>query len=145
MNPVASLVLVSGILAGAEPFSYEQAFKEAQSQRRPLLVLVGATWCPACQTMKQQTLPRLASRGGLAGVSYATIDADAQPELAAQLLRGNSVPQLIAFSRQPGGKWQREQLTGSASEAAIQGLIARSLKVQKGEPAAEPAGAIGGE
>jgi hypothetical protein len=63
--------------------------------------------------------------------------------LAGHLLRGSAVPQLIAFSRKPGGKWQREQITGLASDAEIQALIARALKIQGGAAEATPAGATG--
>ena len=93
--------------------------------------------------MKQTVLPRMASRGELATVSFATVDTDAEADLAGQLLRGNAVPQLIVFSRQPGGKWQRDQITGLASDTAIQALIARALKVQKGAPEATTASAVG--
>lgn len=136
------MVLPLAVLA-ADPSAYERAFREAESKQRPLLVLVGAQWCPSCQTMKQSVLPRLASRGDLATVSFVTVDTDAEAELAGHLLRGNAVPQLIAFSRKPGGKWQREQITGLASDAAVQGLIGRALKVQQGEAVAANAGTIG--
>ena len=143
MAGLSSLLVLQLAVLTAEPSGYERAFKEAESKQRPLLVLVGAQWCPSCQTMKQTVLPRMASRGDLAAVSFVAVDADADAELAGQLLRGNSVPQLIAFSRQPGGKWKREQITGLASDAAIQGLISRALKVQQGEAVATTAGAIG--
>ena len=143
MSGLVSIVMFPLTLLAAEPSPYERAFKEAETNQRPLLVLVGATWCPSCQTMKQTVLPRLASRGELATVSFAAVDADAEAELAGHLLRGAAVPQLIAFSRKPGGKWQREQITGLASDAEVQGLIARALKVQQGIAEANPAGAIG--
>jgi thioredoxin-like negative regulator of GroEL len=129
-------------VCGANPISYNAALQDAQEQQRPLLVLVGASWCPGCQAMKTRVIPSLAKRGGLKGVSFAVVDADAEAEMAKQLMRGASIPQLIAFSRMPGGQWHREQLTGEASEAEVQTLIARAIKAQqtKGETSA---GAIG--
>ena len=143
MVGLSAVIALPLALLAAEPSEYERAFRDAEAKHRPLLVLVGATWCPSCQTMKRTVLPRLVTRGELATVSFATVDADAEADLAGQLLRGNSVPQLIAFSRKPGGKWQREQITGLASDAQVQGLIARALKVQRGAADATPASAAG--
>src|SRR4051812_34171462 len=56
-------------LLGANPGSYHTALQEAQKQQRPLLVLVGANWCPGCNAMKTRVLPGLARRGALRGVS----------------------------------------------------------------------------
>ncbi|MBW8883363.1 MAG: thioredoxin family protein [Planctomycetia bacterium] len=127
---------------GANPASYNAALQDAQKQQRPLLVLVGASWCPGCQTMKTRVIPSLAKRGGLKGVSFAMVDADAEAEQARQLMRGGSIPQLIAFSRMPDGQWHREQLIGEVSETAVQSLIARAIRAQQagGETVA---GAIG--
>ena len=125
----AAIVLQQMVLM-ADPASYQEALKEAQVQQRPLLVLVGATWCPGCQTMKQRVLPGLARRGGLKEVSFAAVDWDADEATARQLLRGSSIPQLIAFSKQPDGQWHREHLVGETSEAEVQSLIARAIKAQ---------------
>lgn len=124
----ASAVLHLALVGGPTP--YELALYEAQAHRQPLLVLVGADWCPGCVTMKRSVLPRLASRGELSGVSFAAIDSDADRALAGQLMRGGSIPQLIAYSQRPDGEWHREQLTGAASEAAVQALIARARAAQ---------------
>src|SRR5262245_59045432 len=107
-------VLHQAILA-ANPLSYQTALKDAQAQKRPLLVLVGATWCPGCQTMKQSVLPSLQQAGGMREVTYATVDADSDRDVASQLMRGSSIPQLIVFAKTPDGKWHREQITGETS------------------------------
>jgi len=92
--------------------------------------------------MKTRVIPSLAKRGGLKGVSFAMVDADAEAEQARQLMRGGSIPQLIAFSRMPDGQWHREQLIGEVSETEVQSLIARAIRAQQagGETVA---GAIG--
>lgn len=125
-----ALVLQSAILA-ADPQTYETAFKESQTRDQPLVVLVGAKWCPGCQTMKQSVMPALARRGGLKAVSYATVDTDLQPALASQLMRGGTIPQLIIFSKKTDGQWKREQITGSTSESAVQALIARGISAHQ--------------
>jgi thioredoxin-like negative regulator of GroEL len=129
-------------LFAANPASYQAALQDAQAKQRPLLVLIGANWCPGCQTMKTRVLPSLARRGELQAVSFATVDTDSEVETAKQLMRGGSIPQLIVFSRMADGRWHREQLTGEASESAVQSLIARAIKAQQaaGETTA---GAIG--
>src|SRR5438309_9944579 len=142
MVGMTAAVVVQCALLGANQGSYNAALQDAQKQQRPLLVLVGANWCPGCQTMKTRVLPSLARRGALRGVSFATVDTDAEAETAKQLMRGGSIPQLIVFSRMPDGRWHRDQITGEATEAEVQSLIAKALKAQQaaGETVA---GAIG--
>ena len=123
------ILLLQNALLCAEPSAYERAFQEAQTRKQPLIVLVGATWCPGCQTMKQSVMPQMARRGELKNVSYATVDADAEPELAGSLMRGGAIPQLIVF-HQEAGKWVREQIIGETSEAEVRRLIGRALTSQ---------------
>lgn len=126
------LLLGLSALNAAEPASYEKAFQEAQSRKQPLVVLVGAQWCPGCQTMKQSVMPRMAQRGGLSSVSYAIVDTDAEPRLASSLMRGGTIPQLIIF-HQEGGQWRRQQITGATSEGEVSRLIARAVAAQDKE------------
>src|SRR5262245_18795556 len=74
MAGITLLIVLQTAVLAADPASYEEAFKDAQTRNRPLLVLIGAPWCPGCQTMKQKLLPDMTRRGHLDGVSYATID-----------------------------------------------------------------------
>jgi thioredoxin-like negative regulator of GroEL len=131
------------LVLAASPASYYTALQEAQVEQRPLLVLVGADWCPGCQTLKHQTLPGMARRGALRTVSFAAVDADADADLARQLMRGGSIPQLIIFSQKPDGEWHRDQITGAVADAEIQSLIARAVKVQHGVTAEFVSGPIG--
>ena len=142
MSGLASLLILQQAILAANPAPYQTALKDAQAQERPLLVLVGATWCPGCQAMKQTVLPSLERAGGMRAVSFAAVDADSEPDVARQLMRGNSIPQLIVFAKTPQGKWHREQIIGEASNAEVKSLIARAITAQKsGENAS--AGAIG--
>jgi thioredoxin-like negative regulator of GroEL len=142
---ISLLILQQSIIA-ANPISYQAALKDAQTQQRPLVVLVGATWCPGCQTMKQTIIPSLQRDGGLRDVTYTTVDADSEREVASQLMRGSSIPQLIVFAKSPDGKWHREQITGETSAANVKSMIARAIAAQKA-PAAKAevttTGAIG--
>lgn len=140
MTPAAGFLVLSTTLFTADPTflnnNYQTALREAEAKNRPLMVLVGADWCPGCRAMKQVILPAMARRGALGGVSFAVVDTDANATTARQLMRGGSIPQLIVFNRTNNG-WKREQLTGAASEASVQSLIARALATQSSEPASE--------
>lgn len=112
--------------AGPEERTYEQAFTRSQKDDRPLLVLVGADWCPACRSMKQVTLPRMEKAGKFKAVEFAQVDIDREPQLGRKLMRGATVPQLILFTRQEGG-WSRAQLTGGQSERDIETFVRTSV------------------
>jgi thioredoxin-like negative regulator of GroEL len=130
MGYLTALVVMQAAVA-ASPTSYHTALAEAQEKQQPLLVLVGAEWCPGCRTMKHSVLPQMASRGALKSVSLATIDTDHEMDLARQLMRGSTIPQLVAFSRAADGQWHREQITGATSGAAVAALIERASKKQQ--------------
>ena len=142
MAGIAAAFFFQFTLVAATPNSYNTALQDAQARQQPLLVLVSANWCPGCQTMKTRVLPSLASRGALRGVSLAIVDADSEKETARQLMRGGSIPQLIVFSRMADGQWHRDQITGETSEAEVQSLIARAVKMQQ-QPAETAGSAIG--
>lgn len=124
----AVMLLPLGLL-GAGTEEYKAAYQQAESDRRPLVVLVGAPWCPGCRTMKQVTIPRMQKSGKLAGVVYTEVDSDQQPGLADRILRGNSIPQLVVYYQDETG-WRRAQLTGAQSEASVEALIKRAIHAQ---------------
>jgi thioredoxin-like negative regulator of GroEL len=126
----SSLLLQTVLLAtGAQP--YEQAYKTMEDHDQPLLVLVGADWCPACQTMKSGTMRQLERSGKLAGVAYAVVNSDRESSLAQKLMRGGSIPQLVLYAKTPTG-WRRSQLTGGQSERQVEAFIARSASASRG-------------
>jgi thioredoxin-like negative regulator of GroEL len=131
MSGVTAFIVLQQALFAANPPSYQAALQDAQKRQQPLLVLIGAQWCPGCITMKQQVIPSLARRGALRPVTFTTVDYDADTATAQQLMRIGSIPQLIVYSPLPDGKWHREQLVGEATEAEVQSLIARALKAQQ--------------
>ena len=59
MAGLIAVVMLHQTVLSANP-AYQAAVANAQAQRRPLLVLVGAEWCPGCRTMKQTVVPSLA-------------------------------------------------------------------------------------
>ena len=71
-----------------------------------LLVMVGATWCPACARMKTDVMPGLQRSGALQKFHFAQVDIDEQHELAGRLSNAAVIPQLILYRKTPAG-WKR--------------------------------------
>ena len=125
-------LLLGVVLAGmpsAHPTqqNYADAYRNSISQQKPLLVVVGAPWCPACTTLKQSTIVPMAETGELDGVSLAMINKDESPELAQQLTEGEQlIPQIILYTPNEGS-WKRQKLMGFQSKQPIRRLIKRAL------------------
>ncbi|MGY8769949.1 MAG: thioredoxin family protein [Pirellulales bacterium] len=124
---LAVLLHTATLTPGA--YDYAPALESAE-QGKPMLVLVGANWCPGCVSMKHSTMPAIARAGKLKGVAYAEIDSDAQPELANKLMSGGSIPQLVLFRKTKKG-WFRTRLVGAQSQGKVEALIKRALDLQK--------------
>ena len=132
-GPAVGLVLQAAMLvSGAQ--TYEQAYEDTQTSGKPLVVLVGADWCPGCVTMKVGVMPRMQESGYLGHVNYAQIDTESERELAGQLMRGSSIPQLIVFSQSTDGRWHREQLVGATSDQAVAAAIDRAVSRSGARP-----------
>lgn len=118
---LAAAMEVSLLAAGSDPFT--EAYTRSLQSGRPLVVLLGATWCPSCRVMKTTTLPEVARQGGLQGVEYVYVDVDAKPQVAAKLLEGRAIPQLVRLDRAPEG-WQVRRLVGARTAEQIAAFVA---------------------
>jgi thiol-disulfide isomerase/thioredoxin len=119
------------LLTGA-PATYADAYQQATTgEGRPLVVLVGADWCPACQMMKQSIMPQLQQRGSLDKVAFATVNTDRDSAIASQLMEGGTIPQLIMYVKTDQG-WTRRQLTGGQSVEGVEGFLASGVKAPTG-------------
>ena len=126
MNALAvGIMLLQTWIAAPSPATYNEAYRIATEENRPMLVLVGAEWCPACVSMKRSTMPRMAQSGKLDEVVFTIVDTDRESKLASQLMRGSSIPQLILFWEAEDG-WHRTQLTGAQDPGTVEALIARA-------------------
>ncbi len=115
---------------------YQEAYNRAEKAGKPLLVLVGTDQCPDFQAMKQQTLPALSRAGGLKDIVFTEVDSDAIPALTRQLLRGDSLPQLVLYT--PVGKlWRRTHLSGAQSQSEILAFLKQ--QIARGQVVAENA------
>jgi thioredoxin-like negative regulator of GroEL len=123
---IAALLNIS-LLASTSSTAYDDAYRLATTDEgRPLVVLVAADWCPACQQMKQAIMPQLQQRGSLAKVAFAVVNSDRESQLASQLMAGNTIPQLVMFVKTDKG-WSRRQLTGSQSVNDVEGFLASGM------------------
>ncbi len=128
------IVLIAALATTAEALPetrpYAEAYQQHRSEGKPLVVLVGASWCPACRTMSTSSLPAASRNGTLRDVAFAVVDVDHDRKLAEQLMRGSSVPQLIMYYQTSQGP-RRVQLTGAHDADAI------ARFVQQGQAAAQ--------
>lgn len=127
--PVISLALATVLqasVASAGAASYAEAYQAMNQTGRPIVILVGAEWCPGCQVMKSTTMPQVQRQGGLDGVAFAQVNTDREGALAQQLMGGGSIPQLIMYHQTPAG-WSRRALVGAQSPAAVQQFINQGL------------------
>ncbi|MBI3466612.1 MAG: thioredoxin family protein [Planctomycetes bacterium] len=106
--------------------SYREAYEHSQKTGAPLVLLVGAEWCPACKTMQSASMPQVARRGLLSRVAFTYVNVDRQRDLARKVMQGGSIPQLIMY-RQTAKGWERTQLTGSQSADSVAQFINRGL------------------
>jgi thiol-disulfide isomerase/thioredoxin len=122
VSTVLSIVLQASIAATGATNTYPAAYQRTTETGRPLVVLVGADWCPACVQMKNNVIPQLEKQGGLEKVNFCAINTDKDQELAKKLMRGGSIPQLIMFRRTRRG-WVRKQLNGAQSVTETQTFV----------------------
>jgi len=132
MLGVTLAILLQTATVGETKVDYQKAYKEAAETGKPMLVLVGTDWCPACVTMKHSIMPRLIRSGKLRNVVYTEVDADAQPRIAHQIMTGGGYPQLAIFRKTREG-WRRKLLVGLQSEDTIEKLVNAAVEAQKDE------------
>ena len=121
-------VVLAGITSGQpSQQDYAEAYRSSVSQQKPLLVVIGAPWCPACNSLKESTILPMAQTGELDDVSFVMINKDEDPALAQQLTEGEQlIPQIILFTPEEG-TWKRQKLKGFQSKQPIRRLIRRAL------------------
>ena len=49
--------------------NYAEAYRQSVAEQKPLMVVVGAPWCPACNVLKASTIEPMALTGELDDVS----------------------------------------------------------------------------
>ncbi len=74
--------------------------------------------------MKKETIEPMKGSGNWMMLWWLSIDKDAKPELAEQLMRGSTLPQVVMFKQEADG-WKRYSLTGMQSQSRIRELLSR--------------------
>ncbi len=129
MVHVALAFLLAVTAGGKSTPDYETALAESQQEGKPLVVLIGAPWCASCQVMKRETIEPMVASGKLENVVVTFLNKDERPELAQQLMKGETLPQIVVFTKQTGG-WKRFSLTGMQSQTRMAELLDRATAAE---------------
>lgn len=113
--------------------NYTLAYKQSVEEDKPLMVVIGAPYCPACQVLKQTTIADMTRSGELDNVSVAVVDRDAEPELAKQLMADETmIPQIIFFNKSSDGQWKRSRLMGYQPVQPVRSLLQKIRQLGRG-------------
>ena len=121
---------IQASLIGMHADTYTQARHLAVKTGRPMVVLVGAEWCPACKVMKDTVIPAVKKRGGLNKVSFAVVDIDEEKELGKTLISRGPIPQLLMYRRTPVG-WRLRRIVGGQSVKTVETFVAEGIKLDE--------------
>ena len=133
----ATIVLQLALLATSGE-TYAEAHKATTEKGCPLVVVVGATWCPACQQMKTAVIPEVKRRGILQKVAYAEVDLDEDQELGTELTNGGPIPQIVIYRKTQLG-WRLKRLIGGQDVRTVEQFIAQGVEAEKGDKEAAAA------
>ena len=126
---LALLLALTGDGSDKKVLDYEAAFAKADKEKKPLVILVGAKWCASCQVMKRDTIEPMTQAGELEGVVVTYVDKDERPELAGQLMKGETLPQIIMFAKEEQA-WKRFSLTGMQSRNRMVELLGKAAAIK---------------
>ena len=130
MNSILLAVVLQGSVLATGANAYEEAYNVSTKTGKPLVVFVGAEWCPGCRTMKHSVMPQVRKNGALDGVAFAEVNSDQYPQLARELSSGGSIPQLVIFHQDKEG-WNRQVFVGARSVAEVERLINSAIDETK--------------
>jgi thiol-disulfide isomerase/thioredoxin len=79
----------------AVKYPYNAAQAQAKASGCPLVVMIGAKWCPACRQMEGELG---AIEWSTAGVAFGVLDYDSQPEFCqSMMVDQQALPQVIIW------------------------------------------------
>ena len=96
-----------------------------------MIVVLGAEWCPACVILKQQTIPEAQRRGALQKVELTHVNIDKQKAVAAKLLKGRQIPQMIRMEWLDSGGWAVTRFKGVPGVEGVQQFARTETAKQK--------------
>ncbi len=133
MTSLTLAVAMQVALLGANPnddTSYAKAHEITTKTGQPMVILVGAKWCPACVQMKNSVVPQLKERGSFTEVSFAEVDIDQERELGRTLTKGGKIPQLLMYRKTKLG-WRLRRIIGGQSVDKVDHFIAEGVALDK--------------
>lgn len=110
--------------------TYAQAHETTTKTGQPMVILVGAKWCPACVQMKNSVVPQLKQRGSFTEVAFAEVDIDRERELGQQLTNGGPIPQLLMYRKTNLG-WRLRRIIGGQSVEKADRFIAEGVALDR--------------
>ena len=132
MTSLSLVAVMQAALFATDAENYADAHRKTTKTGRPMVVLVGADWCPACKTMEKKVIPQVKRRGVLRRVAFAIVNLDRERRLGRQLTRGGPIPQLIMY-RRTGSGWKRRTLIGGQSVDKVASFIDEGVKLDAQE------------
>jgi len=120
----AAILQVSLALSGTD--GYAEAHQTVTQTGQPMLVVVGADWCPACQVLEKTVIPQVRQRGLLRRVAYAHVNLDVDRELGQQLTEGGPIPQMLMYRKTVSG-WKMRRMIGAQSVETVETFINEGL------------------
>ena len=124
MNPHAMVIALQMCLVSWNAQGYDKAYHQSLESGKPLLVLVGADWCGACQVMKKRVMPQLDKDGVLRDIHCTELNLSEDEELANRISKVNTIPCLILFTKSDG-KWQKSELIGMHNQKSVKAFLAK--------------------
>ena len=125
MANLALIAVIQASILAAPAQKFPEAYRRSLDTGKPLVILVGASWCGPCMVMKNSVLPDVTKAGGLKGVEFAYVDVDLQPELAGKLSSGGAIPQLLRYEKKKAG-WTGRKLTGALNAKQVTSFVKAS-------------------
>lgn len=122
---LAAVLQASLLATGNE--TYAEAHRQNQQTGQPIVVMVGADWCPACVMMKNSVINQVRQRGILRKVAFAMVNLDREQQLGQQLTAGGPIPQLIVY-RQTEAGWKCQKLIGGQTVETVESFISSAVQ-----------------
>jgi thiol-disulfide isomerase/thioredoxin len=114
--------------------SYTEAHAQVLKSGEPMVVMVTADWCPACQTMKTTVLPQVEEHGLLRRVVFAVVNVDKEQELGKKLIANGPIPQLLMYRHTSDG-WRLRRLVGGQSPDTVEEFINKGIELNRTQQA----------
>lgn len=138
MNSILLTTILQLAAAAPATPTLDAALATASETGKPVLLLMGAEWCPYCQVVVRDVLPQLEKAGLMKQVVFVYLDFDLNRQLALQLKRGPVIPEMIMFNKN-GDQWKQTHLFGGYKLAEIETFIKTNLPGAAGSAVAAPA------